>query len=186
MCVFVCLTGSTYKHTNTHIYVLLRVTFKSVYLRLYMLNLFRGQRTMAVLNKNCFCLMPVHTCVAECAWSVGYTRHWEAAGGRGWGGGVLFGECTSGGVYIRYIYSMPGESYCRSLLLYLCDVFRALINSLVCGLSSFRIQVKPACRKTTIHIDIFACATCRVSRINMSWTTACNTVRFSTQEHVFP
>ena len=30
---------------------------------------------------------------------------------------------------------MPGESYCRrlrSLLLYLCDVFRALINSLVC------------------------------------------------------
>ena len=30
---------------------------------------------------------------------------------------------------------MPGESYCRrlwSLLLYLCYVFRALINSLVC------------------------------------------------------
>ena len=32
-------------------------------------------------------------------------------------------------------YFMPGENYCRrlrSLFLYLCDVFRALINSLVC------------------------------------------------------
>ena len=27
---------------------------------------------------------------------------------------------------------MPGESYRRSLLLYLCDVFSVLINSLVC------------------------------------------------------
>ena len=29
---------------------------------------------------------------------------------------------------------MPGENYCRRLrsLLYLCDVFRALINSIVC------------------------------------------------------
>ena len=41
--------------------------------------------------------------------------------------------CISGGVYVPYIY-MPGESYrrqLRSLLLYLCYVFRALMNSLV-------------------------------------------------------
>ena len=45
---------------------------------------------------------------------------------------------------------MPGESYrrqLRSLLLYLCDIFRALINSLVCwfcvsvpGLILFQIR----------------------------------------------
>ena len=23
-----------------------------------------------------FCLMPVHTCVAECVWNVGYICHW--------------------------------------------------------------------------------------------------------------
>ena len=37
-------------------------------------------------------------------------------------------------MYLVFIH-MPGESYCRqhrSLLLYLCYVFRALINSLVC------------------------------------------------------
>ena len=43
--------------------------------------------------------------------------------------------CTSGGVYVPYIYTHGGEN-CRrrlgSLLLRLCDVFRALINSLVC------------------------------------------------------
>ena len=41
-----------------------------------------------------------------------------------------------GGVYVP---CMPGESYCRrlrSLLLYLCDVFWALINSLVCWVLS--------------------------------------------------
>ena len=38
---------------------------------------------------------------------------------------------------------MPGESYCmriRSLLLYLCYVFRALTNSLVCGFTMFGEQ----------------------------------------------
>ena len=47
------------------------------------------------------------------------------------GGGV---GCTSGGVYVPYT-RMPRESYrrrLRSSLLYLRDVFRALINSLVC------------------------------------------------------
>ena len=43
---------------------------------------------------------------------------------------------TSGGVYVPCESTrMPGESYrrrLRSLLLYLCYVFRALINSLVC------------------------------------------------------
>ena len=42
--------------------------------------------------------------------------------------------CTSGGIYVHCIYCVPGESCrrrLRSLLLYLCDVFRALIISLV-------------------------------------------------------
>ena len=44
--------------------------------------------------------------------------------------------CTSGGVYVPFIYT-PGESYLRwqvfvILLLYLCCVFWALINCLVC------------------------------------------------------
>ena len=40
---------------------------------------------------------------------------------------------------------MPGESYRwrhRSLLLWLCDVFRALINSLVCGGSSVSLALR--------------------------------------------
>ena len=38
--------------------------------------------------------------------------------------------------FMYFVFThMPGESYCRqlrSLLLYLCYVFQALINSLVC------------------------------------------------------
>ena len=49
---------------------------------------------------------------------------------------------TSGGVYVPCESTrMPGESYrrrLRSLLLYLCYVFRALINSLVCWFRSTR------------------------------------------------
>ena len=48
---------------------------------------------------------------------------------------VVGGRCTSGGVMYLVFTRMPGESHrrrLRSLLLYLCDVFRALINSLVC------------------------------------------------------
>ena len=43
--------------------------------------------------------------------------------------------CTSGGVYVTCITRMPGESYSRRLRAFLwclCDVFQALINSLVC------------------------------------------------------
>ena len=44
--------------------------------------------------------------------------------------------CTSRGVFMYFVFTrMPGECYrrrLRSLLLCLCDVFRALINSLVC------------------------------------------------------
>ena len=35
---------------------------------------------------------------------------------------------------------MPGDIYCRSLLLCLCDVFRALINSLVCGFQTLKVK----------------------------------------------
>ena len=48
--------------------------------------------------------------------------------------GESYPRRTSGGVYLVYT-RIPGESYCRRvgvLLLYLCHVFRALINSLVC------------------------------------------------------
>ena len=40
-----------------------------------------------------------------------------------------------GGVYVRVFICMPGESYRRYLsylFLYSCDVFRALMNSIVC------------------------------------------------------
>ena len=78
--------------------------------------------------------MPVHTCVAECAWNVGYIYiiicHW----------GVSFFEDLP---LVEFMYSvftrMPGESYrrrLRSLLVYLYYVLRALINSLVCWLRS--------------------------------------------------
>ena len=47
--------------------------------------------------------------------------------------------CFEDVLLLEFMYpvftGMPGESYCRrlrSLLLCLCDVFRALINSLVC------------------------------------------------------
>ena len=49
--------------------------------------------------------------------------------------------CTSGGVYVP---CMPGDSYrrrLRSLLLCLYDVFRALINSLVCWLCVRQISL---------------------------------------------
>ena len=32
-----------------------------------------------ILNKNWFCLTPVHNCVAEFAWNVGYICHWGAS-----------------------------------------------------------------------------------------------------------
>ena len=35
---------------------------------------------------------------------------------------------------------MPGDIYCRSLLLCLCDVFRALINSLMCGFQTLKVK----------------------------------------------
>ena len=54
----------------------------------------------------------------------------------GWGGGGSFIEDVP---LVEFMYlsftRVPGESYrrrLRSLLLCLCDVFRALINSLVC------------------------------------------------------
>ena len=53
-------------------------------------------------------------------------------GGGGGGEGVSLVEF----MYLHVVFTrMPGESYCgrlRSLLLYVCYVFRTLINSLVC------------------------------------------------------
>ena len=54
----------------------------------------------------------------------------------GEGGGTLFGGYIPQVDFVYLVFArMPGESYRRqlgSLLLCLCDVFRALINSLVC------------------------------------------------------
>ena len=46
--------------------------------------------------KNWFCFMPVHTCVAECAWNVGYIYHWGAS---------FFWGCTSDWGYVPCIYT---------------------------------------------------------------------------------
>ena len=57
-------------------------------------------------------------------------------GGGGGGGGTVFGGYVPQVEFVYPVFArMPGESYRRRLgplLLYLCDVFRALINSLVC------------------------------------------------------
>ena len=55
----------------------------------------------------------------------------------------LLKGCSSGGVYAPCKH-MPGGSYrrrLRSLLLYLCCVFRALISSLVCVDNSLSVCV---------------------------------------------
>ena len=70
--------------------------------------------------------MSVHTCVSKCARNVGYLCHW----------GASFFEDIPLVEFMYLVFTrMPGESYHRrlkSLLLYLCYVFRALINSLEC------------------------------------------------------
>ena len=69
--------------------------------------------------------------------------------GLGWGGGggILFEAVPL--VEFRYLVftRMPGERYrwrLRSLLLYLCYVFRALINSVVCWFICFHITPPPS------------------------------------------
>ena len=75
-----------------------RLTCKCVYLCVYMLNQLQDQRRIKVLNINWFCLMPVHTCVAECVCNVEKGE-----------GGHPFLFClwgyTSGGVYVPCIYT---------------------------------------------------------------------------------
>ena len=71
--------------------------------------------------------MPVHTCVDECAWNVGYICHW----------GASFFEDVPLVDFMNLqaccATCIPGESYRRWLryLLYLRYIFWALINSLV-------------------------------------------------------
>ena len=71
--------------------------------------------------------MPVHICVAECAWNGGYIYVT--------GGHPFFEEVPLVEFMHRVFTRMAGESChrrLRSLLLYLCYVFRALINTFVC------------------------------------------------------
>ena len=70
--------------------------------------------------------IPCIPTVIEHAWNVGYICHWEAA----------FLQDAPLVEFMDLVFTyMQGESYrrrLRSLLLYLCYVFRALINPLVC------------------------------------------------------
>ena len=74
--------------------------------------------------KNWFCLMPVHTCVTESDWNVGFILyHW----------GASFLEDVPLVQFMYLVFTrMLGESYRTRLrsLLYLCYVFWAQINSL--------------------------------------------------------
>ena len=83
---------------------------------------FLKERKRAILSQTSI----VHTSVAECAWNGGYIRHL----------GAFFFEDVPPVEFIYLVFThMPGESYCRrlrSLFLCLNDVFRALIDLLVC------------------------------------------------------
>ena len=72
--------------------------------------------------------MPVQTCVAGCAWNVGYIYHL----------GASFFEVVPLVEFMYLVFYTCQVSYYRwllSLLLYLCYVFWALINSPVCWFS---------------------------------------------------
>ena len=79
----------------------------------------------------------MHICVAERAWNVGFIRHWVAS----------FLEAVPLVEFMYLVFTgMPGESYrmcLRSLLLCLCCVFRALINSLVCWFLHSTVFMRP-------------------------------------------
>ena len=73
-------------------------------------------------------LMPVHTCIAKCAWKGGYIYIYMPLEG------ILFRGCTSGEFMYLVFTRLPGESCrrrLRSLVLCLHDISRALINSFV-------------------------------------------------------
>ena len=71
----------------------------------------------------------------------------------------LFGWCTFGGVSLCTLYLLACQvSYCRllrSFLLCLCDVFRALLNSLVCWFL-FGRRVR-ACVSACVCVCVRAC-----------------------------
>ena len=114
--------------------------------------------------------MPVYTCVAELPWDVGYKCPLGVS---------TFWGCTSGRVMYFVFTRMPGESYrrrLRSLLLYLCDVFRAVINSLVCWFCSsalghvlFQICLM-LCFAECIRRSFWAAAQW-VAALRSAWTT---------------
>ena len=88
---------------------------------------------------------------------------------------VSIWRCTSGEVYVPFeITRMPGESYrrrLRSLLLYLCYVLRALINSLVFHLRLWRIPA--ACRNSTKSSHHLECI-CQCTVANTGWPPECS------------
>ena len=102
---YVCLC--TYgPHSVTNLWQFTqRLTCKFVYLCVYIWANFEIKGLCRVLNNSGFCLMPVHTCVAECAWNVGYTRHRKAAGGVGGGGGPFLRMYLWWSVYTLYLHA---------------------------------------------------------------------------------
>ena len=97
-----------------------------------------------------------------------YPKHahvWISPGKNSHDRAAFYWGCTSGGVYVPCVFTrMPGESYrrrLRSLLLYLYDVFRALINSLVCWKTfqpifcSDDVTTKEESQVTTSVLEVF-------------------------------
>ena len=80
-----------------------------------------------VLNKNELCFMPVHTCVAECAWNVGYTRHFGAS---------VFEDVP----LVEFMYLVPCERHA-------CYVRVTVGDSGLCCIcvTSFERQLTPLC-----------------------------------------
>ena len=83
--------------------------------------------------------MPVHTCVAECAWNIEYICHW----------GILFIYIyflgyTFGGVYIPCTYSHARWSYIRRLTSFFVVslVCQALLFPFLCGFFEQRPRFK--------------------------------------------
>ena len=106
---------------------------------------------------------------------------------------LIRGGCTFDGVYNTYFVftCMPGESYSRrlrSFLLCLCDVFRALINSLLCsfctralGLVPFQIYEywhKGDTERISCLFPLGSRATCLCSSTFCSFSLVCHCVIF--------
>ena len=103
-------------------------------------------------------------------WWIRWCNQWLILIKRGW---------TSGGVYVLVFTRKPGESYCRQLRSLLClyDLFRALINSLVCW--SFWLNRNTVCclQKNVLTLHCFLCEKHQeILVMQHYWSHKCETV----------